>query len=139
MFGETSPRQGKSFSLDIKVGSHIRVKKQRGGRHKTKFAFFLITLFSRCGLSHVDEKILFHSPHLLPTNTGQPACLVLTSPSPLRFKFHQKAASPFRLQFRVPSVFTLSFIITKIPLLVVVQIASPPPPSPKDTLAIQAQ
>ena len=33
-------------------------------------------------------------PHLLPTNTGQPACLVLSSPSPLRFRFHQNAASP---------------------------------------------
>lgn len=36
-----------------------------------------------------------NSPHLLPTSTGHPACLVLSSPSPLRFKFHQKAASPW--------------------------------------------
>ena len=35
-----------------------------------------------------------HLPHFWPTNTGHPACLVLASPIPLRFRFHQKAASP---------------------------------------------
>ena len=37
-----------------------------------------------------------NTPHLEPTRTGQPACLVSMSPSPDFFKFHQKAASPYR-------------------------------------------
>lgn len=34
-------------------------------------------------------------PHLLPTSTGQLACLVKYSPSPEVFKLYQKAAVPF--------------------------------------------
>ena len=44
----------------------------------------------------VSDTVHEVSPHLVPTNTGQPACLVVMSPSPDCFKFHQKVASPWR-------------------------------------------
>lgn len=34
-------------------------------------------------------------PHLLPTNTGHPACFVRKSPTPDAYKLYQKTAVPF--------------------------------------------
>lgn len=56
-------------------------------------------------ISQINTYLLI-LPHLLPTNTGQPACLVLSSPSPLRFRFHQNAASPccFMVKSKISAV-----------------------------------
>ena len=51
-----------------------------------------------CPLSWIQKL----ETHLVPANTGQAACRVMSSPSPLRWRLYQNAAEPFLGQSEIP-------------------------------------